>query len=455
MTYDAQSPTATGPLRGGAQKTKTASGRSPIPPRSDGPPHPPPTELLQHRVDWLTVAGRVRLAPHVADALRTTLDAAYRLGETELRVGELRFASKRCEARNKVSFYNADVRGAVDLAQQADTDDGHVGWTMVVDVSGGFLARHTFGAVLAALEGVFAAFGDVLELTVRRVDLAADFKGFDIREDDAINFKRPSGPSRLAEWIEVEDPTTTRYHRGTKMTGITICPGGDLMARVYDKCEELKIRRDAQKTSTEQEVWTWSGWKPGDAVTRVEFQFRSPVLKEFDGFDARDPRELAKNLDALWRYAVEKWCSLIVRDDERTSRCSVDPRWRAVQDVRFAERQRLPRRHRKRAGASAGQAIGCCLSIAAGAGLVHLDFADLVVGDEVKAWHRVDKLETPELLKRAMWKTTWMGLRQAICEWVDDHEDVRDAAEKWTHRKRAAVARFNHLPATEKTAVAA
>lgn len=429
--------------------TRTALTRGPQKAKPADRP-PPALACLQHRVDGLRLGARVRLHPDVRDACIEALAAAEKHGATELRTGGYEWSVKRTSARDALVFQNADLRGQVVLthATSAGAEEQLTPWTMTVDVAGGHLARHTFGVVVAGVLDVLSAWGVVEETMVRRIDLAADFGAWDIREQDAWNFKRPSGPAQVVEWAELDD-TATRFHRGTKLTGVTICPGGDLMLRIYDKIEELRIRRDEQKTATEHEVWTWAGWRPGDAVTRVEFQFRSQVLKEFQGFNGRNIHELAKNLDALWRYATERWCALLIRDDERTSRCSIDPRWLAVQAVLFEERQVLPRRHRKRNGACAGQAIGACLSIAASGGLVNTDFSRVLsVPSEIDAWRRIPEKDRPTMVRRCIWLDVHQGLRAAIDEWVEDQGDPMDAIATWTHRRRAAVARFAHLPPT-------
>jgi hypothetical protein len=446
-------------LQGGVQKAKRRESAlseppSPAPVTHDSPDSP---VLLQNRPDWLSVGIRCTFTPQVLDAVKAALDAAWRYGETELRVGDYVFAAKRSERRGTVQFGNQDIRGMIDLKELPADDEGGrpVGWTIAIDVAATLLARHTFAAVIAMLDDIASAFGAVEQMVVRRLDLAVDFKHWAIHRDDAENFKRPSGPSKVNEWVEMTDPTRARYHAGAKLTGVTICPGGVIMCRIYDKTQELKIRRNEEKTATEHEVWTWAGWREGDDVTRIEFQLRSEALKEFEGFDARNPHELANNLDQIWRYCVEKWCALLIPDSERVSRRTVDPRWLAVQAVVFQERQRLPRRQRMRVGASAGQAIGVCLSVAGAAGLVDTQFFELGIPVEAGAWSDVPKEERKPLLKRAMWLTTKQGLRAAIDEWVESRDDTLDAATQWVHRKRGVVARFAHLHASERLATCA
>jgi hypothetical protein len=217
-----------------------------------------------------------------------------------------------------------------------------------------------------------------------------------------------------------------------------------MMCRMYDKRAELKYRDDADKTATEYEIWNHGGWTLDDAVSRVEFQFRTEVLKEFQGFNALDVDDVASHLDALWKYATEKWCAILRPGKARDPRMRLDPRWRAVQSVAWTSPAVLPKRQRKRSGVRAAQVVGTVLSASASAGLVPTIYNQLTLGQELQAWAdaEIAPEERMHALGREMMRVLVPGLRQCITERLATFENADDAYEHWAHRRRGAVARY-------------
>lgn len=413
----------------------------------------PPPRLLARRIDTFRLGARVRFSEAQITAYRQAARDAWEHGETELRVGAWRFSAKRTEKRGVLMLSNADVSLSIDFkAHPRELGDGGrpVGWTITIDARAMFLARHEPRAALGCVLAIVEAFGEVEEVRLRRIDMCADWAGWFIREDDAHHFRRPSGPARVAEWVELESVegfTSTRYHRGTKMTGVTICPGGDLMFRCYDKTEHLRFMRSEEHEATERECWSLAldglGYEPardGD-VTRIEFQLRTGVLAEFEGFDALDPREAFDNLSAIWRYCCEKWCALVILDDERRTRCTLDPRWVEAIAVPWNTHQAVPTRARKRKTATAEMFIGCGLSIAAGLGLVTIPGEALPIEAELEAWTRARPIARGESLRRQIREVVTAATNVAIERYIENRDGELDAAIHWAHRRRAAVAR--------------
>lgn len=140
-------------------------------------------------------------------------------------------------------------------------------------------------------------FGEPIEARLRKLDLCADFAGW--RIGDVLH--EAWIVQRIGRVREYEKQT----HRvGSKITGFTICPGNTLMMRAYDKVAELNVTGREQKREIEYSFWKREGWQ-FESVTRIEFQFRSTVLRQFE----------ARNLDTI----------AIPNSEVRRARWEIDP----------------------------------------------------------------------------------------------------------------------------------
>jgi hypothetical protein len=162
---------------------------------------------------------------------------------------------------------------------------------------------------------------------------------------------------------------------------------GDFVARIYDKREELRAKRDDEKRAIEEARWRAAGWNGVDDVTRVEFQIRGDTLTEIDGGRLRDPEEFVSRATTTWSYCTRSWLRLVQRDAAtRLHRCPVDPRWTVVREATFGEWDgEIPVRIRRRGAARARLAYGVTLSYAAESGAVsplHIERAR----DHVAEW---------------------------------------------------------------------
>lgn len=119
-------------------------------------------------------------------------------------------------------------------------------------------------------------------------------------------------------WITRAHSFSMQYDR-RRFSGIT-WGKGDFMLRVYDKVLELKVSTHKQVPFAE--IW---GVETFDElpVTRVEFQVRRPVLREFhpailetgvtkahQSAVINTLADLQTHLDALWQYCTQEWCRL-------------------------------------------------------------------------------------------------------------------------------------------------
>lgn len=203
---------------------------------------------------------------------------------------------------------------------------------------------------------------EFLKEQVSEVHLAVDFIGTDIQTIGIADQDR---------WIHRSHSFRPNYtHR--RLTGIEIGKG-DFMLRIYDKVTELK--RSEHKQEVFKELWKVPAF---DAfpVTRVEYQLRRPVLKEFNhleycnGIDT--VKQLFFGLKALWKYATSDWAkfmaTIVDRDNKHQSRALYSDFWLIVRSVVWMGLEELRREKRtkhKDIDALRKQARGILMSIAA------------------------------------------------------------------------------------------
>lgn len=341
---------------------------TPLPPaaqRTDGV-FCPTLAVVGRRVDWLTLAAvlevesarldRWRYAS-VAEVGEGALDVSSRgvvrvalggwgegLSWVDLAVVPLR--------GDRWKFSNADVHGIVDLHPIA-------GCHLEVHFSGSFLATNTVAAARAYLRAIAATLGQLVEVRVRRLDLAVDVAGWQIEGSDRERWVKP-GRAGLASFVDLPDENATvRTYGAQRVTGFTVAPGGAVLCRNYDKHFELKTR-SPDKLQGEEFVWRSNGWNGEAPVARVEFQLRSEALRSFG---VVGPDKLEAALDPIWQYLVKHWCRMVVPGTAtRLGRCDVDPRWQLLERVQFTHESHPAARRYLRGGASLQQALGGLLS---------------------------------------------------------------------------------------------
>jgi hypothetical protein len=157
-----------------------------------------------------------------------------------------------------------------------------------------------------------AACGPV-RLSVSRLDLHADFQGWDIDGDDRHNFVCRASSRRTFE----ESDSFNGLQFGSRGSGTVV-------ARIYDKTEESARSGSAYWP----EIWG-SRRDPERPVLRVEFQMGREALRQY-GLDA--PEEVLAATGSLWVDLTRGWLSYRVPSADRTkSRWPVAPQWEAIQ----------------------------------------------------------------------------------------------------------------------------
>lgn len=175
---------------------------------------------------------------------------------------------------------------------------------------------HSVGAtgVLRWLDSVLANEGLDAQIQASRIDLHADWQGWNLIGDQRHRFV-----CRARSRVTYED--------GDDLTGFGFgnLNSKSIIARIYDKTEEMR------KTGKDWLPALWGTAYEPDAgpVLRTEFQFDRNALRE-SGINT--PDEAIANIGGLWAYATQEW--LTYRQPSRhecTFRWPIAPEWQQVQ----------------------------------------------------------------------------------------------------------------------------
>lgn len=344
------------------------------------------------------------------------------------------------------------------------------GWTIELIWYASHLADMPLDLVVREGREIARRFGELHEERMRRIDFAADVAGFDIRERDYANFVRRSRvkvfpftrkPRDDDGFREVGKVTERTYDRvandaakeeaaycdtvvSAKVAGIRV-GRTDVVARVYDKREELEAKGSPDKRAHEEERWRRGGWDGDAPVTRVEFQLRGEALTEVGARDPErcgihpksgeflvpEPCKLHAYVPRLWATCL-KWLWLGKPRDAARSRWDVDERWQPLFAVKWdadeTPADRVPiKRVRVRGGASAAQSLGSLASFVAASGR---DIGKKR-GDVVEEWP--EKIE--DYQENAIEK---LRIMIAILTTVGAGEVERAMIERWGSEEAAA-----------------
>lgn len=323
------------------------------------------TKLVGLRVDALVIAFALSPDPARLDYLAANAEEARDRGAAVLEFPEERLAFEVTKTllATRVVFGNLDVRCQWD-------EHAAGGWNLTVTPCATYLATHTLAETIDLCRRVASCLGISNAERLRRVDLAADYQGFPLREmgQEALQTKRSRTVSFETEAKDVaETPdldgygSPVRVYRASdsSITGYVVSPGNTIMARLYDKSTELKHPGREHKAELEHSIWRAHGWDGETYVTRVEFQLRGEVLDEIK---LRDPKDLPEKLDAVWQYCT-RWLRCIdLQTSTRRKRCALLPAWTLVQATRFRHPDAPVTRVRVRGGATCENMFGTLIS---------------------------------------------------------------------------------------------
>lgn len=344
--------------------------------------------LLRRHADVAAVHGRV--AAHVAD-----LDWELRAGSVPS-VFNLR-RDQHVRVRIDLNAAGATLTPSVDSLGHAIVE-AQAGWTVELVAYAAHLASVGEREVFREMFEIARKLGRVHECRMRRIDFAADVNGWALRDKDRRAFVRRSRVrtsiySPAPDGYDLRAPATDKSvrasataHETRQITGFTV-GRGDVVARIYDKREELNLDASKHKAPAEEERWKKGGWDGESGITRVEFQIRGEALKELGARTILDDAgtlagahdESTGELMTLWDQIPRMWASmrlwlrLVERKKTRTgramplTRCPDDPRWAVLESASWGKAPAIHRK-RERGGASSAQALGSMLSVAAARG---------------------------------------------------------------------------------------
>jgi hypothetical protein len=361
--------------------------------------------LVHNRVDALWLAYRCELTDDARRTLQRTVDTNARHGRSAVTVGGLTWECKGGSESHWNLRREEHLRAMIDLNAPGATfveaeRNGEIvalaepGWTVAIIFYASHLAEVGLEAAMREGDAVARAFGRVHERRLRRLDLAADIERWELADCDRRCLVRRSRvrtridpPHRTVgrEVHEVAAPGVTldlavaaTAHEARQLTGLTM-GRGDVVARIYDKREELRAM-SPHKKDAEEARWQAAGWAGDTNVTRVEFQLRGEVLRELGcrSLDSvHDPETgelttLPAMLPRIWTTCL-RWVRLVKRQKTKTgkpvpiTRCPEDDRWIALRAASWGYSAPIKRK-RERGGASSAQALGSMLSVAGARG---------------------------------------------------------------------------------------
>ena len=151
-----------------------------------------------------------------------------------------------------------------------------------------------------------------MELSVRRVDLFADFQGWQLSGDERSHFL-----------CRADDLAT--YEASGEFNGLQFGKraSGTISARLYDKTIEM-AKTDSGYWPT---VWG-SGYDPSRSVLRVEFEIGRTALRQFA---LTTPEDVLGATGALWQSLTSTWLShRTPTNDQTKARWPFSRQWEAV-----------------------------------------------------------------------------------------------------------------------------
>lgn len=189
-----------------------------------------------------------------------------------------------------------------------------------VQVSAQYLAHKSPKDIQSELQALLSDMGDLAGAnTVSRIDLAADFSSPVVMD----SWHRSAWVTRASE--------IHSYAKDQQFTGWTVGMGGVIGCRMYDKIKEIVHSGKAWAMN----LWIPMGWRPGENVWRLEFEFKRDFLKE------RGLSSLDTVLDNLNSYATTEWLRLTVpnESDATRSRWPTHHLWVSLASVDWASSQ--------------------------------------------------------------------------------------------------------------------
>lgn len=246
----------------------------------------------------------------------------------------------------------------------------------------GYLWSYGYDEAYAKFLSWFSCFGSgITDSRLSRLDICVD-------TDEVVFFPEDVDFFTTRAKVKATHFVSDEYKNGRKFSGFTIGRGDSMLARIYNKSEEIKISgKDWFK-----DIWRENGWTGDKDIWRVEFQLRRKALKELSLSRVEDLSSLEEE---LWQYLTTKW--LRMNDD----------RWAILANPKQASSSPLIREKVLQGDLNRllNQAAGLMLSIGA---LSACDSIDDALA-QLKAWSD-SVLYKKKPATRLRWKTEGTGM---------------------------------------------
>lgn len=273
-------------------------------------------KLLRFGVDSLYLSYQGDLFPEVQDRLTTLKQFAQNPEIDKQALAQSTIAGHIFEVKDKGSsvFPYVLEDGAFRIQLSRASNKLPMAY---VKLSSSYLSSVTPKEAEAHLREILNELGVLTDSAhVSRLDLCADF----VSNENMESWSREA-------WV-TRGKHIAAYAVNEQFTGWTVGLGGVMAFRMYNKLlEVVESGRDDMFP-----LWQEAGWKQGESIWRVEFQFRREVMQQH-GLINLD--SVLANLNGLWSYASTEWLRLTLPnpEDKTRSRWPVHPLWGYVSSV--------------------------------------------------------------------------------------------------------------------------
>ena len=279
----------------------------------ESPAEAPVLVELASGIDGLYLSGHGAMPPQLAADLETARQQAVQndeprvwpLGETELRV----FPRSLGRYRWRLGHENG-VIGMTDRPRLP---------TVRIQPRSEFLHGVGVDAALQWFRELLLPALPDLFFTVNRLDLYADWQGWDLEASDRARFVLRARRRDTHE----EGESLTGFEFGRRKTGT-------ISARIYDK--SLQVQRKG--LDWWPHVWG-ENYDRGRPVVRVEFEVGRKGLRDY-GLDG--PEKVLEQAPRLWTALTNDWMTFRTPTSDSTrARWPISPEWVAVQGASLAQ----------------------------------------------------------------------------------------------------------------------
>ncbi len=271
---------------------------------------------LRHGIDSLYLSYQGNLSHAVNEQLQTLKQYAQSERIEEQALAQIKIGDHLFEVKDKgtsmFSYVLEDNAFRIQLSKPNKAVP-----MAYIKLSSEYLTYKSPAKAEAHLKAILKELGDLeSEANVSRVDLFLDF----VSELDMESWKRESWVTRASK--------INAYAIDGHFTGWSIGLGSTIAARLYDKKYELLTSGKAYLIP----LWEACGFKGGDPVWRIEFEFKRELL---DQKGIIPLTSVLTHLNGLWSYATTEWLRLTIPnpEDKTRSRWPIHPLWLALSSV--------------------------------------------------------------------------------------------------------------------------